>query len=526
MRRILIALTLLGTLVLSETLLAQGYMVRPMRMEFSARPGQKGVLPFEVRQTDPDAEGVSLEVQLHHLGQTPGGSWRTVPAEEPAPEQTCRPWLTLSTNRVQLAPMAGTTLEVPIEIPLAARGSYSAALTFQTRRETAGTFAMNFRFVVPVIVHVQGRAVRQDVQARSLELEYQSDPEGGPGHTAAIFSVANEGLTYVRVVPQIAVRAEIEGRDVLIAELDAREVGILPATTLDLAFAVPRPLPAGTYRLEGNLTVDGRRIRPFSATQEFAGDPRAKVLRAGAGLLVDPLEVTIAAAPGATRTATVQVTNNATDPIEVTATPGLPDALSGVIRGERLGTDFSAAGWIRVAPPRTVIPGNSTRPVRLVASLPRSSELLPEYYADLLVQATYRDGSPAGQAGALVVLDSGIASDPAAQVADVRLSSGGAGTAIVSASLVNTSDIRYEPTCRLVLLNDRGEEVDRQLLEGDPGPLLPLGRRRYSAMVDLGRYAAGNYTMRIVCQHGASTSRHDVLLRITEQGGAKAAELI
>jgi hypothetical protein len=293
-----------------------------------------------------------------------------------------------------------------------------------------------------------------------------------------------------------------------------------------VGYEVPRPLPEGSYQLVGNLTVDGRRMRPLKAAQDYAGDPAATALKAGAGLMVEPLQLSIAAAPGATRTATVQVTNNASDPIVVTATPRLPAPLEGVIRGERLGSDFSAADWLRVAPPRTVIRGNSTRPVRVVATLPRDAELLPEYYADLQILATYRDGTPAGEAGSLVTLDAGIAAEAAARVTDVRLSTGKPGRAIVTATLVNTSDVRYDPVCRAVLLNERGEEVGSHRLQGDGGPMLPLGRRRFSAEADLGRYPAGNYTLRITCQHGASTSHHDVLMRVGSEGGRKAATLL
>ncbi len=521
----LLALTLLAC-VLPAAASAQGYLVKPMKVEFTARPGQTAVIPFEVRSTTSEGDGLILDTAIRRLTQAPTGSWRLGrPGRGPANDQSCAGWIELPEGEVLIEPLGTVTYRVRVTVPRSARGSYAAALTFQTRApEQQATLAMRFRFVVPVIIDIQGRRARQNVEIRDATLDFQPASEDQDARTLLVVGVGNAGRTYSRITGETVVRAALGEREIVVGRVQTQELNILPGSELRLPYEIA-PLPAGEYRLTTRLQVDGRRLAPRRQTVTFAGDPRAGDLQSADALAASDVRAVIAAQAGAMRTAAVELTNHASDPVVVTATAALPDALGGVARGERLGQDYAAGRWLRVAPPRTIIPGGGTRPVRVVAQLPRDADLLPEYYATLELQATYRDSQPAGDAEVLLVLETGQDAAPAAALENLRVRDAGDGTAVASVRVVNAADVRFRPQVRAVLLDNLGNEAGRTTLEGGEQDLLPLERRTFSGLIPLGSHAPGEYFLRVVCRHGETTSTVEERLRIEESDQGRAAYL-
>src|SRR5690606_24455231 len=104
----LLALMLLVAGSAATSAMGQGFMVKPMKMEANPRPGATIQLPLELRNSTAD-QARTLNLRLVELSQTQDGNWRLI---EPGSDEdishlsSCREWITLEKESVNLAPLA------------------------------------------------------------------------------------------------------------------------------------------------------------------------------------------------------------------------------------------------------------------------------------------------------------------------------------------------------------------------------------------------------------------------------------
>src|SRR5690606_3880764 len=114
---------------------------------------------------------------------------------------------------------------------------------------------------------------------------------------------------------------------------------------------------------------------------DFEGDPEVDSVAFDTAVMLDPHELSFEAAPGATRTNTIAITNPGDQSVSLEISLETPKALQRVAMGELLGEDLSAAPWTDVRPAELTIRPGQRRNVRLISRLPKEGADNPHYYA-------------------------------------------------------------------------------------------------------------------------------------------------
>jgi hypothetical protein len=524
-RNILIAaIALAAALLLNAPVQAQGFMVKPMRLEVSAAPGQTVQVPLEIRNTAGSAVR-EIDLRLAELSQTPNGSWMMVEAnsgEDTSKLMSTLPWTSIADDRLEIAPLQPAETMVRFDVPVDARGAYFAAIVAeQPVPEDANGIVVRVRFVIPVIVLIEGRTVRQQVALDDVVMTYHDGTDGERATTTAALLISNKGRTYSRVQGQLRVERLNDGRWKPVTLLDIDERAIIPGKTLELGQDLGRRLPSGTYRLRGDLQVDGRRVEPIEKEIEFAGDPNVDTFAYDAALILEPEMVEMEIAPGATRTTTLRIENPGADPVKVQMASSTPRALMGVALGELEGVEISAEPWTEIRPAEFTIRPGRTQNVRVISRIPREGIQHPNYYADLILRGEYADGQSAGETRSTVHLaNAEVASTLHGAVEQLSLAEGGdPAKFVVQVRFANLGNVHVEPSARAFLLEAQGGQVRNVPLLGEEGSLLPLSKRSYSAEMDFADLEPGYYALRsvVTLASGKDVAHQEVVLVDTQE---------
>ncbi|WP_371059976.1 hypothetical protein [Rhodosalinus sp. 5P4] len=504
---VLLALLTLGAMAPGAA--AQGFQVRPLTVEGEVPPGTTVDIPIEITGTS-QLEGRLLEVDVVQLAQTPDGAFTIVPYEEGGQvlPRSAAPWIT-APSEVQVDARQTTILEVLMRVPASAQGSHVAGLLLTARPpEDAEGLRLTLRLLVPIILGTEGRPARQDVRLADATLSYRlPDVTGAEGAAAAPFPettvvtarVENRGGTYSRFGGDIWVDykdASDTWRQIRRVPIEERR--LLPETTLMVPVDLGRLLPAGDYRVRGELYVDGRRTVPLRREIAFEGHPDIKDLVTDIELGLSPEVFEYDYRAGARRTGSVTVENPSIDPVDVTVEVALPEGMGGRASAELRGEDLSAAGWIDVAPARFTLRPGQSRNLRLLARFPGTDAAHRNYYAELRLDARYGDGQRAGSATALVEVTRPEGEDVArAELEPLRVSSlEEAGHYALALRAVNTGNVLLRPEARYTLLAADGAELRRGDLASEAaGPLMPLAARSFGATLDLSELPEGEYVL-------------------------------
>jgi hypothetical protein len=517
---------------------SQGFMVNPMRIDVTGRAGQTLRVPLELRNTAGDRNQV-LEIQSAHLGQSELGQWSVSSADPGAAgglEVSARSWIEIPENRVDISPLEKETADILIRIPHNARGTYVAGLLVDSPPPPGATgIRVRMRFIIPVIVEIQGRPVRQQVSVTDVRMRYsrnqeKTDPRTGSGSdsgfssTFVILDITNSGRTFPRIRGTVAVEYLQNERWRPVTRVEYNELGIVPGVQLSLSRDLERRLPSGTYRLRADLQVDGRRLAPMIREISFEGEPEADLLAYDQILSLDPRMLSLDVSPGATRTSIVTITNPSDEEVTVSASPSTPESLKGVVMGMLQGEALSAAEWIEIRPAAFTLRPNGRQSIRVISRVPREGVEHGHYYALLKLVSRYQDGQSAGEITSWAHLaNSASPSRPEGIFERITLSEldRDAGQYAVSGRFINTGNVHLEPALHVRVLDPRGSERIRQELTGEPGYLLPLGSRDYGADMDFSGLSEGYYALVLTAVYGngdRTVNQHPVLVERSSTG--------
>lgn len=497
---------------------AQGFMVKPMRMEAEPAAGRLVELPLEIRNTAADGPRV-IDLRLVELSQAKDGTWRLVEpdaGEDLKDHPSARPWAELSAARVEIAPLEPASVSVLIRPPADARGAYFVGVVAETPLpEDRQGVVVRVRFLIPVIVEIAGRPVRQDVDLDDVVMAHVA-AEGALPTTTAHLRVTNRGRTFSRIRGDIRVDRLADGRWRPVTTLPVSERSIIPGMTLELGGDLARRLPSGMYRLRGELSVDGRRIPAVERELAFEGDPAVTAVAFDTALVLTPALVRMEIVPGATRTATVRVENPGDEPIAVRVAAATPRALVGVQIGERIGTALSAEPWTELRPAEFTLRPRGSQNVRIVSRVPDAGVAAANYYANLTLTGRYGDGQSAGETVTTVnLVNRQVPPEIAGSVEQLAISEAEEpGTFAVEVRIANLGTVHVEPVARAYVLNPQGGQVVSQELAAEEGPLLPFGKRIFGGEVDLSELPAGSYALRavVLLGNGREITRQHVLV--------------
>ena len=498
---------------------AQGFSVQPMRVDAGVPPARSARIPIEIANTS-DRDAQVLELEIVDMLQQPNGQWQFL--REGSDELQGAPlssseWISLDDNAIELD--AGETETVPLmaRLPANARGTYIAGLLVRSRPAGDSDAAVRIRlqFLVPVILSVEGRPARQQIAIPDLTMEFfrpvgfGGAPRGEPT-TIAYIHADNEGQTYSRLNGYLQVDRQQGGSWRRVTRLDVEDRGIIPGASLKLPFDMERVLPPGTYRLTSQIEVDGRRLPRVVREISYAGDPDAEPgdtvdTAFDATLILEPPLVEMDIVPGATRTATLSITNPNDQRLNVNIAAATPEALAGKVMGDLLGETLAATPWIRISPSQFTIRPEGQRNVRVVSRIPREGVDNANYYADIIIDSTYSDGQNAGTIRSALRLNNEEIVEQRGGVVErlALVNAGAAQNYVVQSRFVNTGNVHVEPSMTADLLAPNGEVVASLDLEGEAGRLLPLGIRDYSGELDFSEIADGEYLLRASTSLGA-----------------------
>ena len=506
-----------------------GFMVKPMRIEFQVDAGRRAATNLELRNTSGERQS-TVDLRLVELSQGANGRWRIIEpgdAEEAELEglASCRPWTQLEGPSVTLDPFERRDVRITFDVPARARGVYFAGIIAQTRPPEGATGIRTvIRFLIPVIVEIRGRSVRQNVNLEDVGMTFRERSSDSPATTFVHARVANPGLTYSRLRGTVRVEREWEGRWRPVTEAALPSANIIPGAGFDIRHDIERRLPSGRYRLTGTLYVDGRRLPTLTEEIEFAGDPDVTEVSVDSALTLEPDVVDVTGTPGATRTAVVALRNLSDDAVTVRPRVEVPGSLQGVMMGELRGDDLACAEWTTVAPAEFTLRGGGRQNLRVVTRVPAIDAPQAVYYASLVFDAAYPDGQSAGETRTLLALRmQGVELEPKGECISLSVAQGEGSEYVISARFANTGNVHYDATARARLTDPTGMRGHGEaMLSGETGRMLPLQMRDYSGLIDFADIEPGVYVLRVVLDlDGAGRVVRETGLRVEDEDGER-----
>ena len=510
-RVVLFGLVLVGLGLSGRPATAQGFSVSPIRIEAEVPSGKRIEVPVRLTNTT-ETKLFEISVQHVELVQNPDGSWRPVAPGGNLPDghRSNLGWFEAANSALPMAPGEAADVVLRGTVPRGGRGTYVSALlvTSNEQGESGDTVRLKFQFLVPVILTISGRPSRQELTLDGLGLVLRqpnlSISPGAHPFVEAFADITNFGDSYARIGGAIRVERETDKGWRFVTSATLRDRSVVPGTKLSLKVPLDRGLPAGRYRLSGNVTVDGRLIPRRTVEIDFEGDPTLTQVAYDAQLKVGPEILNIAVSKGTLRTGTIEVTNTSDQTVKVRLSPQIPHVLATSAMEGVPGTALSAADWIEARPAEMQLRAGQSRSLRAIAQLPADASDFPYYFAEMVVEASYEDGQVAGTTMIPVVLTSHPESAaPAMMIDRIGLSNATPpAPELVHVKAINTGNTYLMPDPVATLVDAGNKVVAEIALDGPRGFMVPMSVWDYSGAVDLGPVPTGDYALRVVLRAG------------------------
>ena len=496
------------------------FMVTPMIMELTPRSRQRIETILQIINEDPKQAKI-MDLILVDLSQWESGMWRII---EPGSDfdtsklSSCADWIKFSADSVEVGPMRMVPVKVQLNVPPAVRGFYGAAILVMERpRPDVIGVALVVRFVIPVLVEIQGRPMQQKIELRDIGMEFRESMMEQPATTLVSMGIKNNGGTYSHLNASAVVKNFSGGHWRKITETEFRPVSIIPGVEFNLKSDIGRSLPSGKYKVTGTLYVDGRRVKELEKEIDFSGDPGITRAAADAALNLAPLEVIIKnAITGATRTSVIKVENTSEDAVNVTTGLTIPSTLKGVAFGELKGEDLVCTEWVKVTPEEFTLRGGARQNLRIIAKMPNSELTQANYYTLLGLRASYLDGQSAGVTTALICVENkNVEARPAASPMKLTIAAGEASEYVVVGRFSNVGNTNFTPRCTATVTTAMGRTIAKTLLAGKAGVMLPLEMRDFSGVVDFSKVAAGTYRLTAILEYAGEKVSTEIPIQVS-----------
>jgi len=512
MKRIAVIFLVIG---MSQPAWAQ-FVVQPMQVVVTPRPGSRysGELVLE-NQSPTEPHTVTLSVD--ELVQDDQGFWTALDANDLQNPQnadklsgraSCREWITLKDEVVQVPPYGNLHIPYRIVVPAGVRGFYCAAIRARLLpRPGLSGVVVRYNFVVPILLTIEGPALRHQIELDDADLVYVKGERNIPSQVLVQLSVKNEGASFGNLVATARVRQVLSNDKtrLIASEVPFDNVGIIPGSELHLQADLRKKLPSGKYLVSGSLFVDGRRVKGIRKEVEFVNPEYNGIVHTDTAITFDQSFVDIATSPGRAGDSLVTLSNNSDERVTVKAYVTGPEGLeSKVGRGIR-GAQLSCADWIEVIPAQFPLRAIGRRNVRIVARMPGKDKMaqsdvqFSSYYANVKFYAFSSDGSNAGTADMLVCLSrEDMEPDYLLRQQELKLEQLGASKFVCATLVTNLGFTHVVPKC-IAYLKAQGSSADSYLLwtelesEGSKSYMLPFEKRNFSGEFDFSNVEPGMY---------------------------------
>ncbi len=513
-----------------------GFVVQPMKLDIAALPGRVFDTALGLQSFDPN-QNLTVDISIIDMTQWEDGQWRIIEPNsdfDTSKLSSCSKWISLDRETVDISLMGSAYVKVRVRVPRRTRGFYAAGIlvTLRPRPDIGGNVAVVVRFLIPVLVEVQGRPLRHKIELGDMELEFREAGQGKPATTQVLMNIDNKGGTRSNLKGFAQIKGFLDGYWRQITSTEFRGTRIIPGAKLRLRTNLDRSLPSAKYRVSGWLYIDGRRAQRIMKEIDFVGDASVKKLVTDSPLDLLPSAVSISGLPGATRIASIKVYNASDETVNVQTAIGLPSTLKGVTFGDLKGVDLDCTGWLKIEPQKFTLRSRSQQSIRITAKMPDTvSASLPCYYALLGLISTYPDGQRAGVTTAnICVANKNISVEPFVHGMTLRPALKEGSEYYIVARFGNFGSIHFTPTrCRVAVVDPFTSmpRVRASLSSMKTGMMLPFEARDFSGVIDFSRVPVGTYRLAVELQYGpAQMADNQIGIRVMAQGGQKVIEVL
>ncbi len=518
---------------LGSPVYGQGFMVKPMRLEVTPRAGQALELQISVRNTTNTPNSVLVSaaelVQSEQGGFVPLSLVQEKEKVDTSRMRSCLAWLSVGPDTLDIPPMEDRSVNVRLKVPFGVRGTYSACVTVRTKppRPEPRKIPIVVHFVIPVIVTVQGSPARENISLTDIGLEYVEATEANPATTQVYMRVNNQGETYARLAGKVALMYQTRGRWRVLSNVAVRGCPSIPGFAIKLTGDTKRRLPSGTYRLSANLVVNGRSKTRMEKEVEFAGDPALTTIAADVTLDITPDEIVIKGVPGNRQMSVLSVKNISDEAVQIACAAAIPPELRGVAMGAVTGDDFVCAGWVQISPASLTLPAGQRRNFKMEVAIPAQGVTQPNYYAHLIILASYPDGQSAGETTKMIWVQNRKAqSEAKAEPIKMTVAWQEEDKHVITAQFGNVGNIDFSPAGYATLATPVGAVVTSVELETAMERVLPLGTPTFSAVIDMAKVEPGFYLLTSTMQYAGKETETTLPIQVEEKEGRKIVTVV
>jgi len=480
---------------------------------------QPGFSQFDLvleNQSRTDSQIVKLKVV--ELTQAVDGTWAirdsladgTDNSEfDVSKHNSCKDWLTIDPKKVRssLKPFESKPVSINVRVPGGKRGFYCAGIvaTLLPRPGSTGV-RLTYKFVVPVLLRIEGGVLFNRVKLADADMKLRQKSKDQPEASLVSFEVRNVGETRAGIQVSAQLRAFAEGRWKNISRFDFPRQLIIPGACLRFERDYGKSLPSGRYKLSAVTYVNGQRSRGIEKEIEYVGPKNAAELNEVVAIEFDPELLQIDCKPRIKRSGKTEIYNNSNEPIVVKLSIQIPPHMvNKTYRSDRCDM-LSCPDWLSVKPLEFELRPFQKRIARVFAQMPAEEQLFANYYADLVVDCFYKDGSRAGQTrGAVCVNNLAVEHDPAFLEIGEELEEFPLSQYVVKAGFFNEGDTHIVPEVTAHVFEIRADgqpgivipKVGMNTHANLSSLMLPFEKRTFFAKLDFSEVQAGTYGIRI-----------------------------
>jgi len=507
-----------------------------MRLDIAALPGRIFETSLGFQSFDPN-QSHTVDMSIIDLTQWENGQWRIIEPNsdfDTSKLSSCSKWISVERETVQIPLMSSAQVKIRVRVPRRTRGFYAAGIlaTLRPRPDLGGNVAVKVRFLVPVILEVQGRPLRHKIELGDMEMEFTESSQGNPATTYVFMNIDNKGGTRSNLKGFAQIKGFLDGHWREITTAEFRGTRIIPGAKLRLKSNLSRSLPSAKYRVSGWLYIDGRRAQRITKEIDFVGDTSVTKVVTDSPLDLLPSTVSISSRPGATRMAAIKVYNASDETVNVQTAVGLSRSLQGVAFGDLNGADMDCTGWLKIEPQKFTLRSHTQQSIRITAKMPDTvSASLPCYYALLGLYSTYADGQRAGVTTAnICVTNENISVEPFVYGMTLRPALKGGSEYYIVARFGNFGSIHFTPIkCRVAVVDPATSlpRIRTSLSSMKTGIMLPFEARDFSGVIDFSKVPVGMYRLAVELQYGPTQmADKQIGIRVMAQGGQKVIEVL
>lgn len=545
----LIYIIMFGLVAISAGPAFGQFSVQPMKLDLSITPNKIVKKIIEIQNEDANEIHIA-DLTIGDLTQLQDGSWEVIDPNfdpnDPDMEgvdltnydlsklSSCREWISVSPSSVTIEPFQSAQVMVDVAVPRRAKGFYGAGIlvTFRARPDLydVPTAPVNIRFLVPIVLQVQGRTIRHKIELNDVNMEFVNPTTTYPASTIVSMDINNEGGTYSHLKPLARIWNYTDNHWRMITTAEFDDAGIIPGVKLKLRHRLLRSMPSGRYKIVGALYVDGKRSERIEKIIDFKGDENIKEIKTDAPIDLVPGDISLECMPGSTRLESLKVYNASQETINIQTAIGLPPTLQGKTVQDLKGEDLNCTGWITINPQNFTLSRYGQQNITITSRMPDTAVVHPSYYSLLALWATYPDGQRAGVSTAnICVTNPQVESNPQVEAINVIPAQLGNSKYLFGAKFVNFGSVHVVPVaCRVRVVTETGIPAAGTVLNSyEKGPLLPLEIRNYSGILDFNNIDPGIYRVAVSLEWGTNQrAQKQIQVRVSVEGEERVVNVV